>query len=91
MLVKELTVGFLVIKVSDVAEVLGLQSTLHFQREVVVHFEQHIGEMEVLASVSILPGNESTSEWDELASVPRTSLGEVRVDNDGSKGYSREG
>ena len=73
------------------AEVFGLHGAAHLQREIVVHLQQHVRHVYVLAAVAKLVADDTEHEGNKLAHVVGTPLCEIRVDHNGGEGDSAQG
>ena len=56
LLFEELAARVAIVEIGDVTEVLRLHSAAHFKRQVLVHVQEHVRHVDVLAAVAILVG-----------------------------------
>ena len=67
-------------------EVFGLHGAAYLKGQVLVHLQEHVRHVQVLATIAVLVANDTKHEGDDLSHVVRASLCEVRVDDHGGEG-----
>ena len=72
------------------AEVFRLHCATNLEREVFVHLEQHVRQVNVLAAISPLVADKAEHERNDLATVVRAPASEVGVYNNSGEGSSAE-
>ena len=72
-------------------EVFGLHGAANLQWQILVHLQEHVSHVNVLASVAVLVTDCTDHEGHDLSHVVGASLCEVRVDDHGSEGDSTQG